>query len=68
MSVKVFDTLSRTVFDITRLSSHTIFQVATWSGNLMLIHAHKHFPSDIYLMFDAAGAKVSLGNVVLKVS
>lgn len=39
-----------------------IFQRATLGGSLALANSLKDFPSDIFLLFDAIGATITLGN------
>ena len=40
------------------------FQVGSWAGNLMMKHAHPEFPSDVFTIMEAAGAKVTLGRTI----
>ena len=35
-------------------------QVGTWAGNLMLTHSNDNFPSDVYTIMEAVGAKVTI--------
>lgn len=35
-------------------------QVGTWAGNLMLTHNNSDFPSDVYTIMEAVGAKVTI--------
>ena len=35
-------------------------QVGTWAGNLMLTHNNDDFPSDVYTIMEAVGAKVTI--------
>jgi len=37
-------------------------QVASIAGNLMLTHDHPDFPSDIFTILEAAGARLIIGN------
>jgi len=36
-------------------------KAGTWSGNLMLKHAHRDFPSDVFLLLETVGAKLNIG-------
>ena len=40
-------------------------QVGSWAGNLMLMHAHDNFPSDVFTVMEAAGASVTIGEYVI---
>ena len=44
------------------LASPAIRDVASLAGNLMIKHQHPNFPSDIFTMFDALGAKITIAN------
>lgn len=37
------------------------YKAGTIAGNLMIKHAHREFPSDIFLTLEALGAKLSIG-------
>lgn len=41
-------------------------QAGSWAGNLMLTHDHDNFPSDVFTMMAAAGAKVTVGKMAKK--
>ena len=40
-----------------------IFQAGSWAGNLMLMHDHPDFASDIYTPLEALGAQVTVGKI-----
>ncbi|XP_028395681.1 xanthine dehydrogenase-like [Dendronephthya gigantea] len=44
------------------LASH-IKKVGCWAGNLMMIHKHRDFPSDMFIIMCAVGATVVIGKV-----
>ena len=35
--------------------------MASWAGNLMIKHAHREFPSDVFLLLTAARAQIAVG-------
>ena len=38
---------------------------ATWAGNLMIKYKHREFPSDVFLLLTAAGAKLKIGELTM---
>ena len=46
------------------LASPAIRDVASLGGNLMVKHQHQNFPSDIFTMFEALGAKITIATHV----
>ena len=38
--------------------------MASWAGNLMIKHAHREFPSDVFLLLTAARARLVIGECV----
>lgn len=37
-----------------------MFQIGTLAGNLSTKYAHKEFPSDIFLLFEAVNAQLTI--------
>ncbi|KAI8507313.1 hypothetical protein Bbelb_146930 [Branchiostoma belcheri] len=50
------------LIDIKAVSDLYNCQVGSWAGNLMIKHAHPEFPSDVFTIMEAVGAKVTLGH------
>ena len=42
----------------------SVRNLGTLGGNLMLKHAHREFPSDIFVVLEAIGAMVTIGMVL----
>lgn len=38
-----------------------LLQIGTLAGNLMLKHTYNQFPSDIFVILETAGAKLTIG-------
>ncbi|XP_065067041.1 uncharacterized protein LOC135692714 isoform X3 [Rhopilema esculentum] len=53
---------SSVVEHLEKVASLPIRNVATWAGNIMLVNLHKHFPSDVYVIFSAIGAKLKIAD------
>ncbi|XP_035690573.1 xanthine dehydrogenase-like isoform X4 [Branchiostoma floridae] len=45
-----------------KVANVSVRNVGSWAGNLMVKHAHPEFPSDVFTIMEAAGAKVTIGN------
>ncbi|XP_078599022.1 uncharacterized protein LOC144874584 isoform X2 [Branchiostoma floridae x Branchiostoma japonicum] len=44
-----------------KVANVSVRNVGSWAGNLMMKHAHLEFPSDVFTIMEAAGAKVTIG-------
>ncbi|XP_019627736.1 PREDICTED: xanthine dehydrogenase/oxidase-like [Branchiostoma belcheri] len=44
-----------------KVANVSVRNVGSWAGNLMMKHAYPEFPSDVFTIMEAAGAKVTLG-------
>ncbi|KAI8484808.1 hypothetical protein Bbelb_374050 [Branchiostoma belcheri] len=44
-----------------KVANVSVRNVGSWAGNLMMKHAFPEFPSDVFTIMEAAGAKVTLG-------
>ncbi|XP_035691294.1 xanthine dehydrogenase-like [Branchiostoma floridae] len=44
-----------------KVANVSVRNVGSWAGNLMMKHAHPEFPSDVFTIMEAAGAKVTIG-------
>ncbi|CAL8110876.1 unnamed protein product [Orchesella dallaii] len=44
-----------------RIAGHPVRNRGTLAGNLMMKHAHKEFPSEIFLLFESIGATLKIG-------
>jgi len=48
---------------IKKVANVPVRNVASWAGNLMMKHAHPHFPSDIFIIFETVEAKLNIIDV-----
>ena len=44
-----------------RVANTPIRNAGTLAGNLMLKHAHREFPSDVFLLLETIGAMLTIG-------
>ncbi|XP_066268463.1 uncharacterized protein [Branchiostoma lanceolatum] len=44
-----------------KVANVSVRNVGSWAGNLMMKHTHPEFPSDVFTIMEAAGAKVTVG-------
>ncbi|CAH1231902.1 XDH [Branchiostoma lanceolatum] len=45
-----------------KVANVSVRNVGSWAGNLMIKHDHPEFPSDVFTIMEAAGAKVTIGH------
>ncbi|XP_028415709.1 xanthine dehydrogenase-like [Dendronephthya gigantea] len=57
---KSFDVLAS---HIKKIANVAVRNVGCWAGNLMLLHKHREFPSDIFTITSAVGATLNIGSV-----
>jgi len=38
-----------------------VLQAGSWAGNMMMKYYHRDFPSDVFLILEACGAKITVG-------
>lgn len=46
-----------------QVANVSVRNVGTVGGNLMLKHSHKEFPSDVFVLFEAVGARLTVKDV-----
>ncbi|CAH1253092.1 XDH [Branchiostoma lanceolatum] len=44
-----------------KVANVSVRNVGSWAGNFMIKHDHPEFPSDVFTIMEAAGAKVTIG-------
>ena len=44
-----------------KIGSVPVRNVGTWAGNIMLVHEHNNFPSDVFTTLAGLGATVTIG-------
>uniref|UniRef100_A0A4D5RAG3 Xanthine dehydrogenase n=1 Tax=Scolopendra viridis TaxID=118503 RepID=A0A4D5RAG3_SCOVI len=57
-----FKHLGRLAHHIQLVANTSVRNVASWTGNLMIKKLHQDFPSDIFVMLETVGTKITVGH------
>lgn len=55
-----FEYLAEISHHLSKIANTGVRNVATWSGNLAMKHYHQDFPSDVFVCFETANARITL--------